>query len=300
MSFELDLEGPHGMRGPEYEGELHKMSAHIKEWRGRYYVLYNRKLYYYNNKETAPSSPMQAGEEGEHKAWLDMTGATIELFEDDDSQGHWYGLKIQEEFSIRGAEKTKEEGQCHRVCTSLEADKLRWKEALMLSSRPAWVTKEDARSMVCMESGEKFSLMNRKQHCRACGGVFLKVNTTQMELPATGYEMPVTVCRPCSDGSKPRSRWVFKTQVETRSNHVRSAHEAATDAVVGGAMRGMKGMKNKMKKGVADMSKKAASATGVQALAIEVRLELNHTGYMTKLGAVRKNWKVSLSTHATL
>ena len=30
------------------------------------------------------------------------------------------------------------------------------------------------------------------------------------------------------------------------------------------------------------------------------RLELNHTGYMTKLGAVRKNWKVSLSTHATL
>lgn len=238
MSLELDDDGPEGLRGPTHEGELHKQSEHIKEWRGRYYVLYDRKLYYYNAKETAPSSPMQAGQEGEHKAWLDMTGATIELFEDDDSQGHWYGLKIQEEFSIRGEEKVKEDGQMHRVCTSLESDRDTWHQALRLASRPKWLTKDDNRTMVCMESGEKFSMVNRKQQCRACGGVFLKVNTQQMELPAINYPMPVTVCRPCGGGSKPRSRWVHKAPVDSRSNHTRKAHEQATDAIVGGAFRG--------------------------------------------------------------
>ena len=38
-----------------------------------------------------------------------------------------------------------------------------------------------------MDSHEKFSLLNGKNWCRACGGVFLKVNTVQKPLPELLY-----------------------------------------------------------------------------------------------------------------
>lgn len=247
-SPELGSEGPQSLHGPTFGGELCKQSEHIKEWRSRYYILSNRRLYYYNNigeAGEAGSNPGLAGTQGQHKAFLDMVGATIEEFEDEDSDGHWFGLEIREEFAVRGIGRVEEAGQCHRVVTSLEAQRANWAELLRYASRPAWVADGDPRAETCMESGEKFSKLSRKQYCRACGGVFMKVNVVKKPLPQLLYAEPVTVCRACDDGSKRRSRWIEKVPVEARSNKEKKAHEAATDAVVGGAVRGMKGLMNR-------------------------------------------------------
>ena len=48
---------------------------------------------------------------------------------------------------------------------------------------------------------------------------------------------------------------------------------------------------NFMKKGVGAVSAVAADATGIDALAVDIKLDADHAGYLTKLGDIRKNWK---------
>ena len=67
-----------GREGPTKAGELQKQSDHVKEWRSRWFCLHERRLYYYENQEEAPGDPSAAGVEGQHKGWIDMTGAGID------------------------------------------------------------------------------------------------------------------------------------------------------------------------------------------------------------------------------
>ena len=287
---ELGDDAIEGRAGPTHSGELHKMSEHIKEWRGRFFVLHNRKFYYYNTPEEGPSDPSLAGTEGLHKNYIDTTGMTVTTFEETDKQGNWFGLQVEEEFGTRvGGEE--EKGQVQRLVTSLKDDRDEWVRLLRFASRPSFVHPDDPRAVVCMESREKFGVMAGMNHCRACGGVFLKVNTTQQPLPELMYDEPVTICRPCESGAKKRSRWIAKVPKEQRSLKKKAAPAAATDAVVGGAKRGFGKLMNKAKSGVASASKAAADITGIEELAVEVKLNLNHCGYLTKLGDIRKNWK---------
>jgi hypothetical protein len=287
---ELGNDPLQGRMGPTKAGDLHKQSEHVKEWRARWFVLHDRKFYYYNAEEEGPSDPTLAGTEGLHKNYMDTTGMTVSAFEETDSQGKWFGLEVREEFGTRiGGEV--EDGQVQRLVTSVEAERDDWLTHLRYASRPKFTHPDDPRAMDCMDSREKFSLLNGKQWCRACGGAFLKVNTVQKPLPELLYSEPVTVCRPCDTGTKRRSRWIAKIPKEQRSLKKKAAPAAATDAVVGGAKRGMKKGMNFVKKGVGAVSSVTAEVTGIDALRVEVKLDADHAGYLTKLGDVRKNWK---------
>jgi hypothetical protein len=253
-------------------------------------VLHDRKFYYYNAEEEGPSDPTLAGTEGLHKNYIDTTGMKVTAFEETDQQGKWFGLQVEEEFGTRiGGEV--EDGQVQRLVTSVKDERDEWLTNLRYASRPKFTHPDDPRAVDCMESHEKFSILAGKNWCRSCGGVFLKVNTVQKELPELLYDEPVTVCRPCDTGVKKNSRWIAKVPKEQRSLKKKAAPAAATDAVVGGAKRGMKKGMNFMKKGVGAVSSAAADATGIEALAVEIKLEADHAGYMTKLGDIRKNWK---------
>ena len=67
--------------------------------------------------------------------------------------------------------------------------------------------------------------------------------------------------------SEKKSRWIAKVPKEQRSLKKKAAPAAATDAMVGGAKRGMKKGMNFMKKGVGAVSSAAADATGIDCVA---------------------------------
>ena len=255
-----------GRNGPTKAGDLHKQSEHVKEWRGRWFVLRDRKFYYYNAEEEGPSNPELAGTEGLHKNYIDTTGMTVKPFDETDAQGQWFGIEVVEEYGTRvGGEE--EDGQTQRLVTSLEAERDEWLQILQYASRPKFTHPDDPRAMDCMESHESFSLLAGKNWCRACGGVFLKVNCVQgVMLPELLYDDPVTVCRPCNDKTKKRSRWIAKTPKEQRSLKKKAAPAAVADATKAGAKRGMKKGMNFLKQGVGAVSSAAADATGIESL----------------------------------
>ncbi|GMM36694.1 ESCRT-0 subunit protein [Saccharomycopsis crataegensis] len=81
---------------------------------------------------------------------------------------------------------------------------------------PAWVDSDS-----CMIGFEPFTMLNRKHHCRNCGGVFChdhSSNTT--EIPMIGLNEPVRVCDSCYQQltSKPTSKTHSKHHHKHRSS----------------------------------------------------------------------------------
>ncbi|SCU80280.1 LADA_0B06172g1_1 [Lachancea dasiensis] len=66
--------------------------------------------------------------------------------------------------------------------------------AMFESKTPAdWVDSD-----VCMICSEKFTLLNRKHHCRSCGGIFCQDHSSHnISLPELGIYDPVRVCDDC-------------------------------------------------------------------------------------------------------
>ena len=167
-----------------------------------------------------------------HKGYIDLVGARVDVFEDSDDNGDYFGFQVVEEYGLEGDGKGSGETQGHklRLCSSHEEQRdqwcarrqprLRWPLALPRltsvgvagrrvsyikeASRPTWLdegeTKGDAKYKLCQCCEKKFGLKTRKSHCRRCGGVMCKKCTDAAELPAMMYEGPQKVCRQCSEG----------------------------------------------------------------------------------------------------
>ncbi|KAK6456165.1 vacuolar protein sorting-associated protein hydrophilic protein [Scheffersomyces xylosifermentans] len=66
---------------------------------------------------------------------------------------------------------------------------------------PDWV--DDDKCMICYD---KFSMINRKHHCRACGGVFCQTHSNNfIPLVSLGISKPVRVCDNCLAKEKSKS-----------------------------------------------------------------------------------------------
>jgi hypothetical protein len=74
----------YGMAGPTLRGQLLKRSQHVKEWRERYFILKDRKIFYYESEED--SQPDKDGKQY-YKGYIDLVGCTVETLETITEQG---------------------------------------------------------------------------------------------------------------------------------------------------------------------------------------------------------------------
>ena len=72
------------------------------------------------------------------------------------------------------------------------------KEAGSKVGNEGWASDKDA--MHCFLTGVKFTLVNRKHHCRSCGQIFVsEVCKKTAPIPSQGHETPVRVCDICHE-----------------------------------------------------------------------------------------------------
>ena len=234
-----------GRAGPTYEGELLKKSDHVGEWRDRWFVLRERRLWYYETR--ADSKPMKGKPEGLPKGWFDTTAAKISAFEDPDEDapdGLFYGFELEEEYGVwtGGMEAG---GDKIRLCHSTIQARDEWLHFLKLAVRPAWVMDEGPGPSRFhrpglsldkdMETQEPFTFFNRKHHCRRCGGVFLGKNMVQVPVPELEYPEAVWVCNVCNSGKSGKlcSRWIIKVPKSQRgAEGKKKAVDEMADAAV--------------------------------------------------------------------
>ena len=85
--------------------------------------------------------------------------------------------------------------------------------------------------VACMEGSGRFSFMDRRHHCRKCGGVFRRQVLCSATLPDLGYASEVWVCRPCLEGTKPAGRWDSRPKLNTHERGPRGATETVGNMV---------------------------------------------------------------------
>ena len=139
--------------------QLLKQSAHIKEWRDRYFVLKERRIYYYSSEED--SKPDEDGKTW-HKGYIDLVGCTVEGFEDSgEDLTTYYGFICTEE-----APHPSDPTPPLRLCSAHEHQRDEWIETIKMASRPTWIDNGHVSAATCMCCQTKFGLKKRKSHCR--------------------------------------------------------------------------------------------------------------------------------------
>ena len=70
----------------------------------------------------------------------------------------------------------------------------------VVTACPVWKLDDDVDLCEGEGCAEAFHLLNRRHHCRACGGIFCgKCSATFMPLPQYGYALPQRCCNACAD-----------------------------------------------------------------------------------------------------
>eukprot|EP01061_Rhynchopus_euleeides_P021553 TRINITY_DN35141_c0_g1_i1.p1 TRINITY_DN35141_c0_g1~~TRINITY_DN35141_c0_g1_i1.p1 ORF type:complete len:263 (+),score=56.38 TRINITY_DN35141_c0_g1_i1:57-791(+) len=213
MPHEMSDDPLEGLEGPTLSMKVYKRSEHLLEWRSRCVLVQGRRLYYYDSTDDAVRTIERPI--GMHKGWLDLTGAKVEesICTDDEEGETIYAVTVTEEYGVKG---TGEEcnGGSYTLGFAEEAPRAKLVETLRYASRPRWLS--DDYSDTCMYMHESFSFLDRRHHCRRCGGLFLCSSTEEMPLPELAYEDPVRVCIPCAKNNQRASRWVTKTPFSER------------------------------------------------------------------------------------
>ena len=244
MNIETSDDPIEGRNGPTYETEMNKRSVHLREWRIRQFRISDRRIYYYD--EEADMKPRDDKPMGEHKGWLDLTGATLTPFDEEDEEvGKFFGVEIKEEYTLSGSGEQCEP-ETYILCSSNSVQRDRFIEILQYACRPTWL--DDSSTETCMGSNEKFTFFDRRHHCRRCGGIYISKMMTEVPMPSLNYTSSVLVCKTCDEGKSLISRWVRKVPKCDRPVKAKDLGSEVTDTVMDGTRKALSAVGNFLQK----------------------------------------------------
>ncbi|AMD21441.1 HER162Wp [Eremothecium sinecaudum] len=99
-------------------------------------------------------------------------------------------------------------------------------QAMFDSKTPAEWVDSDA----CMICSNSFSILNRKHHCRSCGGIFCQEHSShKLPLPELGIPESVRVCDSCYDGHETRRHYSKKSRKRKQKKNAHHDNEDHED-----------------------------------------------------------------------